>query len=100
MHAVMINMSNLAHNFTVLSRMRTLLALLIGTICGIVNCNQILAPLAYIVLQLAATAAFALASGNYRRYFNNLTEMASGIPEGVMMFICSWMLSYNLVYTL
>ena len=76
----MINVGNLAHNFTVLSRMRMLLALLIGTVCGIVNCNQIVAPLAYILFQLAATAVFVFATGNYRRHFNNLTEVASGIP--------------------
>lgn len=96
----MININSLAHNFTVLSRMRTLLALLIGAVCGIINCNQIVAPIAYIVIQLAATLVFGLAIGNYRRCFNSLTEVAAGIPESLMMFICSWMLSYNLVYTL
>jgi len=80
--------------------MRMLLALLIGTVCGIINCNQIVAPIAYMAIQLAATAVFAFAIGNYRRHFNNLTEVMSGIPEALMMFICSWMISYNLVYTL
>jgi len=76
----MINVGNLTHNFTVLSRMRTLLALLIGTVCGIINCNQIVAPFAYVMFQLVATIVFAFALGNYRRHFNNLTEIASGIP--------------------
>jgi hypothetical protein len=96
----MVNVANLNHNFQTLSKMRTLLAILIGTVCGITNMNQILAPIAYVAFQLLATGLIAVTSGNYRRYFNNFGEIASGIPESVMMFICSWMLSYNLVYTL
>jgi hypothetical protein len=96
----MINANNLNHNFQILSKMRTLLAILIGTVCGITNLNQILAPIAFVVMQFFATGLIAVFSGNYRRYFNSMGELASGIPETTMMFICSWMLSYNLVYTL
>lgn len=38
--------------------------------------------------------------GNFKTYFNSMAEIASGIAESIMMFVSSWLVSYNLVYTL
>lgn len=80
--------------------MRVMTAILAGSICGILNMNQILAPFFFVGLQLLLTLLVIIATKNYRNYFNNLSEVSAGIVETTMMFICSWMISYNLVHHL
>ena len=77
-----------------------MIAILIGVFCGIVNINQLTAALLYAVIQLLATPLIALSVKTHSNYFLSWTDILSGIAQSALMFLCSWMISYNLVYTL
>jgi hypothetical protein len=83
-----------------LSKIRLFIAILLGSISGILNLNQLIAPLIYFTIQLVVTPIITFKMKNYKDYFNNANELTSGITESILMFVCTWMITYNLVYTL
>jgi hypothetical protein len=54
----------------------------------------------YAVLQIAVSPLILFTLGNSKKYFLNKSDAFTGIAGSVLMFVCSWMISYNLVYTL
>jgi hypothetical protein len=83
-----------------LSSTRTVLSIVIGLFCGIINLNQLFAVVLYAVLQVAVSPLILFTLGNSKKYFLNKSDAFTGIAGSVLMFVCSWMISYNLVYTL
>lgn len=76
-----------------------MIAILIGIFCGIINVNQILAVVLYAAVQVLVSPLILL-STDYKSNFVEKKDVLSGITGSILMFVCSWMISYNLVYTL
>lgn len=83
-----------------LSSTRTILAIFIGAFCGIVNMNNLLAIVLYAAIQLSVSPLILISVGDHKNFFRGWSDVLKGIPGSVLMFVCSWMISYNLTYTL
>ena len=83
-----------------LTSTRTILAIFIGAFCGIVNMNQLLAVVLYAAIQLLVSPLILMSVGDHKNFFRQWSDVLGGIAGSVLMFVCSWMISYNLVYTL
>lgn len=92
-------MHNHKHNMQVLTSTRTIVAILIGIFCGIINISQISAVGLYALIQLIVSPLI-LFTTNSSNNFVSKGDVFSGIAGALLMFVCSWMISYNLVYTL
>ena len=94
------DIDNYKSNMKNLSSTRTMIAILVGVFCGIVNFNQLMAPLLYVGIQLVASPLILMLLQPSRNFFLNSSDVLSGIMQSALMFVCSWMIGYNLVYTL
>jgi hypothetical protein len=46
------------------------------------------------------TGLMILKIGNVNKFFMKTADIFGGIGSGVLIFICAWMIVYNVVYTL
>lgn len=92
-------MANKKHNTQTLTSTRTVVAILVGVFCGIINASQLYAIGLYLAIQLIVSPLILL-STNHKSNFESKTDVLGGIAGSLLMFVCSWMISYNLVYTL
>jgi hypothetical protein len=81
-------------------RIRILVSLLSGIIAGLFNINQVLGPVVYLIMHVLMTGLMILKIGNVNKFFMKATDIFGGIGSGVLIFICAWMIVYNVVYTL
>jgi hypothetical protein len=74
--------------------------LLSGIIAGLINVNQLFGPLVYLVMQLLITILIIAKVGDTAKFFNKKWDVFNGMGAGVLIFVCAWMIVYNVVYTL
>lgn len=87
-------------NSKTLERIRILISLLSGILAGLLNVNQLLGPLVYFLMHAIITALIVFKVKDTTQYFMKKTDVFSGIGSGVLIFLCAWMIVYNVVYTL
>jgi hypothetical protein len=87
-------------NSKTLERIRILISLLSGILAGLLNVNQLLGPLVYFLMHALITGLIVLKVKDTTQYFMKKTDVFSGIGSGVLIFLCAWMIVYNVVYTL
>jgi hypothetical protein len=87
-------------NSKTLERIRILISLLSGILAGLLNVNQLLGPLVYFLMHALITALIVFKVKDTTQYFMKKTDVFSGIGSGVLIFLCAWMIVYNVVYTL
>lgn len=97
---VFINPKALMENSKTLERIRILVSLLSGIIAGLLNVNQLLGPVIYFLMHVLITGLIAIKIQDTTQYFMKKTDVFSGIGSGVLIFLCAWMIVYNVVYTL
>ncbi len=74
--------------------------MLSGIISGLLNVNQLLGPVVYIIMHIIITGLIAIKIGDTTQFFMKRMDIFSGIGSGVLIFLCAWMIVYNVVYTL
>ena len=74
--------------------------MLSGIISGLLNVNQLLGPVVYIIMHIIITGLIAIKIGDTTKFFMKRMDIFSGIGSGVLIFLCAWMIVYNVVYTL
>ena len=77
-----------------------MVSLLSGILAGLLNVNQLLGPLIYFLMHALITGLIVLKVKDTTQYFMKKTDVFSGIGSGVLIFLCAWMIVYNVVYTL
>jgi hypothetical protein len=87
-------------NSKTLERIRILVSLLSGILAGLLNINQLLGPLIYFLMHALITGLIVLKVKDTTQYFMKKADVFSGIGSGVLIFLCAWMIVYNVVYTL
>lgn len=97
---VFINPKSMEYNMKVQEKMRILTSLLGGIISGVLNLNQLEGPLIYLGIHLVMTLLIAISVGSLERVFVKKSDVFSGISGGALIFICSWMIVFNIVYVL
>ena len=83
-----------------MERIRILVSLLSGIISGLLNVPQLLGPIVYIFMHVMVTGLIVLKVGNIETFFLKKTDVFGGIGSGVLIYVCAWMIVYNIVYTL
>ena len=87
-------------NAKTLERIRILISLLSGILTGLLNVNQLMGPVVYIIMHALVTGLMVVKVKDTAQYFVKKTDVFSGIGSGVLIFVCAWMIVYNIVYTL
>lgn len=87
-------------NSKTLERIRILVSLLSGILAGLLNVNQLMGPVVYILMHAIVTGLMVVKIKDSAQYFMKRTDILSGIGSGVLIFLCAWMIVYNIVYTL
>lgn len=80
--------------------MHTLISILAAVLAGLLNANLYGGIFAYLGLHLIMTLFIALKLKNIEKYFLKSTDLVSGLGSGVLVFLCIWIIVYNVVYTL
>lgn len=94
------NPKHLGDNLKVLEKMRILSSILGGIISGILNLNQLEGPLMYFAFHLLMTLLIVLKVGSIDKIFVKKSDIFSGIGGGLLIFVCAWMIVFNVVYVL
>jgi hypothetical protein len=87
-------------NTKTLERIRILVSLLSGIISGLINVPQLLGVIVYVLMHTLITVLIVIKVGDTSKYFMKKSDVFSGIGSGVLIFLCAWMIVYNVVYTL
>lgn len=87
-------------NGKTLERIRILVSLLSGIIAGLLNVNQLMGPIVYFIMHALITGLIVVKVKDPTEYFMKKADVFSGIGSGVLIFLCAWMIVYNVVYTL
>jgi len=87
-------------NAKTLERIRILVSLLSGILTGLLNVNQLMGPVVYIIMHALVTGLMVVKVKDTTQYFVKKADVFSGIGSGVLIFVCAWMIVYNIVYTL
>jgi hypothetical protein len=95
-----VNLRSVAENERVMERVHTLTSILAGTVAGLFNCNLYSGVLAYIGFHLLILLMMAMKLTSLQSYFVKKTDPLFGIATGIMVFICAWIITFNIVYTL
>lgn len=76
-------------------------SILAGVIAGLFNANLYSGIFVYLALHLFVTLLVVGGlKGGIDEYFMKKTELLGGLGAGVMVFLCGWIITYNVVYTL
>lgn len=57
-------------------------------------------PVVYIIMHALVTGLMVVKVKDTTQYFVKKADVFSGIGSGVLIFVCAWMIVYNIVYTL
>lgn len=95
-----VNMKHIMHNTHTMERVHTLTSVLAGVIAGLFNTNLYSGLFTYIAFHLLMTLLVVIQLDKIQNYFLKLTDVLSGLTSGIMVFMCAWIIVYNLVYTL
>jgi hypothetical protein len=83
-----------------MERVYTLTSILAGVSAGLFNANLYSGILTYIGFHLIIILMIAVNLKQLSSYFMKITDPLLGIATGVMVFICAWIITFNIVYTL
>lgn len=83
-----------------MERVHTLTSILAGVVAGLFNANLYSGIFAYLGFHLIMTLLIAGSLKKIENYFLKNTDLLGGLGSGVMVFLCGWIITYNLVYTL
>lgn len=83
-----------------MERVHTLTSMLAGVVAGLFNAGLYSGIFAYLALHLIITLLIVGDLKNVESYFLKKTDLLGGLGSGVMVFLCGWIITYNLVYTL
>jgi len=83
-----------------MERVHTLTSILAGAVAGLFNAGLYSGVFAYLALHLLITLLIVGALKNSGDYFLKKTDLLGGLGSGVMVFLCGWIITYNVVYTL
>lgn len=90
----------MADNLKALEKMRILSSILAGVISGILNLNQLQGPTLYFSFHLLMTFLVALSTESVEKVFIKKSDVFTGIGGGLLIFVCAWMIVFNIVYVL
>ena len=83
-----------------MERVHTLTSILAGVLAGTFNANLYTGVFAYICLHLMITLMIVGRIGDVGKYFLKKSDVVNGLGSGVPVFMCAWMIIFNIVYTL
>ena len=95
-----INLIRVAENAHVLERINILTSILAAVLAGILNANLYGGILSYLGLHFFIAAIMMIRLGDTKQYFLKPSDIVSGLGSGVLVFLCIWIIVYNVVYTL
>lgn len=93
-------MRSVAENASVMERINTLTSILAGVVAGLLNANLYSGILAYLGFHLIISLIIFGSLREIENYFLKKIEVFGGLASGVMVFLCGWIITFNLVYTL
>jgi len=83
-----------------MERINTLTSILAGIVAGLLNANLYSGILAYLGFHLIISLIIFGSLRDVESYFLKKVELFGGLASGVMVFLCGWIITFNLVYTL
>jgi len=84
-----------------MERIHTLTSILAGVIAGLFNAGLFSGIFIYLLLHVFVTGGVVGGlKGNMEEYFVRRGELLGGVGAGVMVFLCGWIITFNVVYTL
>ena len=95
-----INIRHVVENTHTMERMHTLTSILAGIIAGLFNTNLYSGIFTYMCFHLIMTLLILGSIGNAKKYFLKKADVLSGLGSGVPVFMCAWIIVFNVVYTL
>ena len=95
-----INLKHIAQNIHTMERIHTLTSVLAGVIAGILNTNLYSGIFTYLFFHILMSALVSLKVDKINNYFLKKSDLLNGLGSGVLVFICCWIIIYNIVYTL
>lgn len=99
-HAGDVNIKHVVENNHVMERVHTLTSILAGVLAGVFNANLYMGLIAYISLHLIITLMIVGGIGDVQKYFLKKIDIVSGLGSGIPVFMCAWIIIFNIVYTL
>ena len=81
-------------------KMRLLTTVLAAVVSGLLNLNQLEGPFLYIFFHVLLTLLIQVSIGRADKYFKTWNSLWEGMGGGILLFICIWMISVNIVYVL
>lgn len=99
-HAGDINIRHVIENTHVLERTTTLTSILAGTLAGLFNTNLYSGIFTYLFMHLVVTVLIFGRIGDLSKFFMKKADIISGAASGVPVFMCVWIIVFNVVYTL
>jgi hypothetical protein len=96
-----INLRFVGENASTMERIHTLTSILAGVIAGLFNAGLFSGIFIYLLLHVFVTGVvFVGLKGSVDEYFVRRSELLGGLGAGVMVFLCGWIITFNVVYTL
>jgi hypothetical protein len=77
-----------------------LTSILAGVVAGLFNAGLYSGIFAYVGLHLIIVLLIAGSLKKVDQYFIKSTDLLGGLGSGIMVFLCAWIITFNVVYTL
>ena len=91
----------IAHNKTCLNNFRTMLALVSGIISGILGLSGPQGCAIFMLYGIFGSLIFTLKLGSsLKQYYSGMKTIIYSQSSGVMVYILSWVMVYNMIYIL
>ena len=83
-----------------MERIHTLTSILAAVMAGLLNVNLYGGIIIYLGLHLVMMGLTSMKLKDLNKYFLKSSDVAMGLGSGVLVFLCVWIIVYNVVYTL
>ena len=83
-----------------MERIHTLTSILAAVVAGLLNVNLYGGIMIYLSFHFAIMGMTTLKLRDLSKYFLKSSDIVMGLGSGVLVFLCVWIIVYNLVYTL
>ena len=83
-----------------MERIHTLTSILAAVVAGLLNVNLYGGIIIYLGFHFAMMGLTSVKLGDLGRYFLKSSDIVMGLGSGVLVFLCVWIIVYNIVYTL
>lgn len=95
-----VNIRHVVENNLITERVHTLTSILAGALAGVFNADLYGGITAYVLLHLLVGLFIVGSIGDIDKYFLKKSDLAGGLGKGVPVFMCAWIIIFNVVYTL